>query len=192
MLTTTLNAIKAKNPCHSGWKKLLQGLSKEEADDEPLTFKAILEINGLKDALWALCVFDYKDYCLFNADMAESVLSIFEKRHPNDDRPRKAIAAIRDYHAGRITQEELSTAVLAAYTSFVDADVDVDAAAGYAAGYAASAAYAAYAAADADAYATATATATAYVAAARKAKWAEIEALFIKHFITNATNATED
>ncbi len=165
MLTTTLLEIEAKDPCASGWKKLLQGLNKEKADDEPLTIKTILGINGIEDAVWALCVFDYKDYCLFNADVAESVLHIFEKRHPNNDRPRKAIAAARDYHAGRITQEELSTAAYVASAADVaaaDAAADAD--------------VAVYAVRD----------------AARKAKWAEIEELFIKHFITNTTNTTKD
>ncbi len=177
MLTTTLIEIEAKNPCTSGWKKLLQGLSKEEADDEPLTIKTILEINGIKDAVWALCVFDYKDTCLFNADVAESVLPLFEEKYPNDDRPRKAIAAIRDYHAGRITREELSTASRAAACASVGVGVG--------------AVYAARVAAVARAANAAAAAAAANAADARKAKWVEIEELFIKHFITTTTEVVK-
>lgn len=52
MITTTLNRIRAHSPCESGWKKLLAGLGKTAADDEPLSFVRIVEINGLDDALW--------------------------------------------------------------------------------------------------------------------------------------------
>src|SRR5690606_40470249 len=131
-----------------GWDTLLKNLGKTKADDEPLSFKRILESNGIKDAVWSLNVLAYKERCLFQADVAESVLHIFEAKYPDDSRPRKAIKAIRDYHAGLISRNEL------------------DAYAAYAA-YDAAYAYAAYA------YAT---------AAERNAEWAEIEALFIKHF----------
>ena len=52
MITTTLNRIKKHRPCEDGWKKLLNGLGKKKADDEPLSFATILEISGLNDALW--------------------------------------------------------------------------------------------------------------------------------------------
>jgi len=139
MLYTTLREIKSKHPCDSGWSKLLENLNKSSEDDEKLSFKFILESNGIKDAIWALRVLDYSDRCLFLADVAESVLNIFEKKYPNDKRPRNSIVAVRDYKAGGITKEKLRAAADAAY-----------AAAAYAATYAAAAyaadAYAAYAA----------------------------------------------
>ena len=52
MLTTTLNRIRAHSPCCEGWEKLLKGLGKTAADDEPLAFSKIAEINGIDDALW--------------------------------------------------------------------------------------------------------------------------------------------
>ena len=52
MLTTTLNRIRAHGPCRAGWEKLLRGLGKTQADDEPLPYSTILRINGLDDALW--------------------------------------------------------------------------------------------------------------------------------------------
>jgi hypothetical protein len=51
-LTTTLNRIRARGPCEDGWKRLLAGLGKTEADDEPLPFATIVRINGLNFALW--------------------------------------------------------------------------------------------------------------------------------------------
>ena len=42
---------------------------------------------------------------LFAADCAEQALPIFEKQRPDDDRPRKAIKAARDFANGEITAE---------------------------------------------------------------------------------------
>jgi hypothetical protein len=54
MIYTTLNRIRAHAPCASGWKKLLDHLGKTQADDEPLPMTAILDSNGIEDALWCL------------------------------------------------------------------------------------------------------------------------------------------
>ena len=54
MLYTTLNKIRGNEPCESGWKKLLNHLGKTKADDEQLSFRTILESNGLDDAIWCL------------------------------------------------------------------------------------------------------------------------------------------
>ena len=53
-MRTTLNAIRECSPCIDGWKKLLRHLGKKQADDEPLSIVAILDSNGLDDALWCL------------------------------------------------------------------------------------------------------------------------------------------
>jgi hypothetical protein len=53
-MKTTLSKIRAHNPCRDGWEKLLRGLGKTAADDEPLWLDQILDHNGLKDALWCL------------------------------------------------------------------------------------------------------------------------------------------
>jgi len=54
MLYTTLNKIRNKYPCESGWEQLLKHLGKTKADDEQLSFKTILESNGILDAIWCL------------------------------------------------------------------------------------------------------------------------------------------
>jgi hypothetical protein len=115
-MTTTLNKIKAHSPCEDGWAKLLLFLNKTQADDEPLSIATIIESNGIKDAVWALRAVGGKDkeIRLFSADCAESVLHIYEKRYPNDDRPRKAIQAARDYANGVIGKDELDAAGAAA------------------------------------------------------------------------------
>lgn len=115
-MQTTLNKIKKHSPCEDGWKKLLNHLGKTEADDEVLELRTILESNGLDDTLWAFRAVDGKDkeIRLFAADCAELVLPIYEKQYPNDDRPKKAIQAARDYANGLIGIEELDAARAAA------------------------------------------------------------------------------
>jgi hypothetical protein len=115
-MNTTLNKIKAHSPCEDGWNKLLNHLNKTQSDDEPLSIATILQSNGIRDAVWALCAVEGKDkeIRLFAADCAESVLHIFEKQYPNDGRPRKAIQAARDYANGVIGKYELDAAWAAA------------------------------------------------------------------------------
>ena len=110
---------------------------------------------------------------LLACDFAEHVLPIFEKKNPNDVRPREAIAVARRFANGKATPEELRAAYAAAYDAAYAASDAADAA--YAAAYAASdaasdaayaaydAAYAAYAASDA-AYAAYAASDAAYAA----------------------------
>ena len=54
MIYTTLNKIRERSPCESGWVTLLEYLGKTKADDEPLGFDVILTSNGLDDTLWCL------------------------------------------------------------------------------------------------------------------------------------------
>jgi len=53
-MITTLNKIRAVDPCADGWRKLLAHLGKTQADDEPLAITTIIDSNGLDDALWCL------------------------------------------------------------------------------------------------------------------------------------------
>jgi hypothetical protein len=115
-ITTTLNRIKENKPCSDGWTKLLTFLNKTKADDEELDLLTILESNGVQDCLWAFkCTDNYDSiYRHIAADFAESVLYIFEKEYPNDNRPRLSIQAAKDYADGKINKEELDSAKAAA------------------------------------------------------------------------------
>jgi hypothetical protein len=165
-LSTTLNKIKSKQPCISGWTTLLKSLNKTLSDDNPIDLIYILKSNGIEDAVWCLRCFNYKEYCLFLADIAESVLPIYEKEYPDNIFVRDCIKSIRKYYAGEITKKELDAAAYAAES-------------------------AAYATTTAAIAATATVSATTTTAAAttttiaRELKWQEIEQLFIKHFSIN-------
>lgn len=145
-LTTTLNKIRACSPCTSGWKTLLTYLGKTEADDAEINLLTVLESNGVPDMLWCLraTTEDSKRIASQLAiEFAEQALPIFEKRKPDDNRPRAAIQAARDFLDGTIGIEELRKAH--ADASYAYAAYAADAA------DAAYAAYASYAYADADA-----------------------------------------
>ena len=122
-LITTLSAIRAQHPCSDGWAKLLAHLGKTAPDDEPLPVSVILESNGIRDAIWALRAVEGRDRIIrhFAADCAESVLHIFEVDQPNDNRPRLAIQAARDFADGKIDTAAWAAAGGAAWAAAQDA-----------------------------------------------------------------------
>jgi hypothetical protein len=101
-ITTTLADIRAADPCSDGFAKIRDHLGVSPADakenHEPFPVALLLETNDLGDTLWVLDnVIGNKRLCrLFAADCAESVLPIFERHRPDDDRPRHAISVGRD------------------------------------------------------------------------------------------------
>lgn len=198
-MRTTYKKIKSFKPCFEGWKTLLENTNPEMDMTKEIDLMDILKSNGIKDAVWALRCWDYMDWCLFICEVAESVLPIFEEKYPEDDRPRKALQAIRDYKAGIITKQDLENAAAAAYATAAAAHDayaasaaasaatastadDAMAAAAYAANAAAAAAYDANAAYDTTAAAYASAASAAYASAARQNQWEKTEQIFIKHF----------
>jgi len=181
-METTLNKIREYRPCKPGWEKLLSYLGKTNGDDEPLDFITLLDAVGIEDAIWCLRTQDYRNYCLFLADIVESVLPIYEVVG-DSTAPRDAIQTIRDYHAGVATAEQLKKAADAAAAAAADVDAAAYAAAAVANAAAAAAAVAKAADAATDAaYAVANALYAVATYAARKPKWEEIESLYRKHF----------
>ena len=126
-LHTTLNLLKLAGACGQkagsgqGYDKLRQHLGKGWKKDAPIDLLTILESNGLEDALWCLQATlpeeaGARDQVarLFACDCAERALPIWEKRYPDDKRPRDAIAVARRYAAGEVDEKELDTARAAA------------------------------------------------------------------------------
>ena len=149
----TFEKIKSFNPCEDGWKLLLKNTNPEMDMSKEVDLMEILKSNGIKDAVWALRCYDYMDWCLFICEVAESVLPIFEKKHPDDDRPRRVLQAIRDYKAGKINKKDLKNAAAFAYAF-------------------------AYACVYDCVYDCVSAAAD----AAHQKKWDKIEQIFVKHF----------
>ena len=131
-----------------------------------------------------------KDLRLFAADCAEHVLYLFEREYPNDDRPRKAIQAARDFAEGRISAAARATPADAAWNAARAAWNAGAAARAAAAGAAGAAEAAARVAAEAarDAAAAADADA-AWAARAAEKDWQlqQFEARFA-HIFDGATN----
>ena len=106
-ITTTLKRIRAHSPCADGWAKLLAGLGKTTADDEPLPFARILEINGLDDALWCCRVEPQhsKEWRLFAVWCARQVQHLM-----TDPRSVAALDVADRYANGEATERELAAA----------------------------------------------------------------------------------
>ena len=118
MLTTTLNRIRAHSPCKSGWEKLLRGLDKSQADDEPLPYADILRINGLDDALWCCRAEPQysKEWRLYAVWCARQV------QHLMKDQRSVAALDVAERHAhGQATDDELAAAREAAREAARDA-----------------------------------------------------------------------
>jgi len=117
-ITTTLNRIREHGPCEDGWRKLLAGLGKTQADDEPLPYARIVEINGINDALWACRAEPQhaKEWRLFAVWCARQVEHLME-----DDRSCAALNVAERYANGQATDEELAAARAAAWDAAWDA-----------------------------------------------------------------------
>ena len=185
MFYTTLNKIREHSPCCEGWEKLLTSLGKTKADDEPLSFKSILDSNGLDDAIWALRSIDAPEVRLFAVRCVRQIQHLL-----TDERSLHALDVSEAYAVGEATKDELSAAGYAAWDAAWDAagyaaeaaarDAARDAAeaaAGYAARYAAEAAAEAAARAEAR-YAARDAARSAAEAAARDAQQKDFIAIF--------------
>ncbi|HWQ96262.1 MAG TPA: hypothetical protein VN368_02705, partial [Candidatus Methylomirabilis sp.] len=117
-LYTTLNKIRTKSPCQSGWNKLLKHLGKTQADDELLPFAVILESNGLDDATWCCqCAPEYsREWRLFAVWCALQV-----KHLMTDPRSLAALEVAERFANGQATKAELAAAGDAAWDAAGDA-----------------------------------------------------------------------
>ena len=107
MITTTLNRIRSHGPCRQGWAELLAGLGKTAADDEPLPFARIVEINGLDDALWCCWAEpqyakEWRLYAVFCARQVQHMMT--------DPRSIAALDVAERHANGNATDEELTAA----------------------------------------------------------------------------------
>ena len=192
MIYTTLNKIEEKNPCSSGWGKLLKTLGKTEADDEKLGFDVILESNGVEDCIWATRVLsgeDLKQSKLFICDVAERSLKFVKE---GEERPRLAIEAARNFINGNIDLDELKTATRNASAAYASAAASAAAASAAADASDASAASASASAADASAASAADASAaSAADASAAYAAYADASAAYAAYAAADASAAAD-
>lgn len=110
-LTTNLNRIRSHDPCRIGWKKLLAGLGKTEADDEPLSYAKIVEAHSFDAGLLASHVEPRyaKKWRLFAIWCARQVEHLM-----TDPRSKAALVVAERFANGDATQKELFAAWVAA------------------------------------------------------------------------------
>lgn len=123
MTTTTLEILKNRFTLNINLTMLTHSLNKTEPDNEPVSLEQILDSNGISDAVWALQLFEYKTYCLFLADIAESILPLFQGKNEYYEKnkyyekdkdynlARELIQSIEGHHAGEVSKEGLKEAV---------------------------------------------------------------------------------
>ena len=112
MIYTTLNNIRAHSPCAAGWAKLLRYLGKTQADDEPVSLLAILDSNGLADALWCLRAVDghQREMRLYALWCARQVLHLL-----HDPRSLAALDVAERHVNGEAADADLDAARAAAW-----------------------------------------------------------------------------
>lgn len=112
-MNTSLAKIKSNGPCLDRWKHLLEGLGKTKADDEPLSYIQILDINGLADAYWSLKCLEFEhDFIvrLYAARVAESWLPYYNAVYPKDKRVAECIRVARSFALREASWSELEAA----------------------------------------------------------------------------------
>jgi hypothetical protein len=172
MFKVTNELIKSLNPCKARHDNYLKFYTNKEYSKAQ--FLGLKNISH-SDKLWVAFRLMPKDNIrLACADIAESVLHIFEAKYPDDKRPRLAIEAARRGNAvAAYAANTAAAAANAAAAYAANANAYAAAYAAYAAAYAANAAAAnaayAYAADAAYAYAADAAANAAYAAAAAAA-----------------------
>ena len=157
--TITKKFLEKKEACSEGIEWFLDKNTKNTLDIIKL-LKKEKKYNWLN---WLLTRLMTKKQCIrYAIYAAEKVLHLYEKEYPDDNRPRKAILAAREYlkkpssKNNNTAYAAHAAAYAAAYAAYDDAAAAADAAyAAYDAAVYAYAAAAAYAAADAAAYADA-------------------------------------
>ncbi len=117
-MKTTLKAIREHRPCSGGWAKLLRHLGKTTADDAALSITAILDSNGLVDALWCLRAVTGHDreirlYAVWCARQVQHLMT--------DPRSLTALDVAERYANNLATQYDLSAAWAAAGAAARDA-----------------------------------------------------------------------
>ena len=114
--TTTLARIRAHSPCQEGWETLLKGLGKSRADDKPLAYSRILEINGLDDALWCARAepqYPWRELAIIYAEGVRHLMT--------DQRLLDCLEVVRRHCQGLATDQELAAARAAASAATIAA-----------------------------------------------------------------------
>jgi len=154
-----------KGACEAG----VEAFKNQKEKDSLKILKKLIRVKKLDWANWLIVrVMTYKQYVSYAIYGAEKVIGIFEKKYPNDHRPRRAIRAAQKCIKNPSRKNKAAADAAATDAAYAADAADAADAASAAVDYVA---YAAYTAADAaDVAAAADAADAAYVAYAATAK----------------------
>ncbi len=110
MLHTTFSLLRRSGACETGYRKLAKSLGEvtKYGRDTPIPLSAVIDSNGLDDALWCLRAAIEQSEGLsrdFTCDCADSVALLL-----TDERSLTAIAVARRHARGQATDNDLSAA----------------------------------------------------------------------------------
>ena len=114
----TLEFLKEKSACSEGvaWFKA------QKETNSIKVLRALMKDDKWNYANWLIVrVMTYKQYVSYAVFAAEQVIEIYEKRNPEDDRPRKAIEAAKKCISNP-SKENTAAAATAAYAASYAAD----------------------------------------------------------------------
>ena len=121
MKTITLEKIKSMDPCSEGYAWYLKNFP-QKTNKVIDILNSLVSENKLNWANWLIvrCLTRKQkiQYAIF---AAEQVIETYEKKHPDDERPRKAIEAAKEYSKTPSVENKFAAASAAAYAA-----VDVD------------------------------------------------------------------
>jgi hypothetical protein len=138
----TRKTLEKINACESG----IRWMEKQGTNDVKKLFDLAIVAGNFQDVNIVLTrMMNKKQKVTYAIFAAESVIDIYEKKYPNDDRPRKAIISAKAYLKNPCAKTKKADAAADAAAAYAAADAAAAAAAA-AAAYAADAADAAYAA----------------------------------------------
>jgi len=114
-LTTTLNELKAHDPCKDSWEAGLEYCSQHNIGlDDPISFTLLHKVLGDEDLVWATCVLNKKQRVYMGAKIAQQVVHLAD-----DKRVQGYLDVYFKYAKGEATDDDLensaSDAACAAY-----------------------------------------------------------------------------
>lgn len=115
MIITT-DFLKSKNACSDGYDRFVRLYGKSAELSKVI--KGHIKDSTLNYANWLITKVMTPEQCVRYAIFAaEQVLYIFENKYPNDNRPRKAIEAAKNYLCNKSYAADAADAAYAAYAA---------------------------------------------------------------------------
>ena len=116
-LHTTLRCLRDHGLYYDRYAVVREALGPDWGNETPIPLSRILASNGIFDTVWAFrALIDEPGWTRkYILDCAERVLPIWQKHHPNNGHPRRAIETARAFLRGQASKVEVVSAASAVY-----------------------------------------------------------------------------